>query len=198
MTAFTGLAGRTAIALLLVLLAAGTVFGAAATLQGPAGVRPAEEMAAPTPADPSAAPEATKAPRPAKAPDPDEDEEDSTPSPANLQRIVARLAERGITTTSADLGALAAKVGVGGAVRVLVFADAAGKTPAEIVALFESGKGWGVIAKELGLRPGIGSIMGNGHGLDKAAEKAERAAERAERRAQRAAERAERKAGTGD
>ena len=27
-----------------------------------------------------------------------------------------------------------------------------------------SGMGWGRIARELGVHPGIGSIMGNGHG----------------------------------
>ncbi len=199
MTAFTGMAGRVAIALLLVLLAAGSALAAAVTLPGPAAGRPAEETAAPTPADPSVTPEATRAPKPTKAPEParapeadDDDDGDGTPSTANLERVVARLGESGITTTTADLGALAAKVGVGGAVRVLLFADAAGKTPAEIVAAFETGTGWGVIAKELGLHPGIGSIMGNGHGLDKAAGKAERAAARAAAKAQRAQERADR------
>jgi hypothetical protein len=79
-------------------------------------------------------------------------------------------------------------VGVGGAVRVVLFAEVAGTTPDEILAMFESGTGWGVIAKELGAHPGLGSVMGNGKGLDKAAkaaEKAERARLRAERKAER-------------
>jgi hypothetical protein len=60
---------------------------------------------------------------------------------------------------------LAAKVGVGGAVRTLAFAQASGKTPAQIVAMKESGKGWGGIVHELGLSigPGIGWIMSGGH-----------------------------------
>ena len=32
----------------------------------------------------------------------------------------------------------------------------------------EPGMGWGRIAHELGVHPGIGSIMGNGHGKDDA------------------------------
>jgi len=65
-----------------------------------------------------------------------------------------------------DRLALAAKVGVGGAVRTLAFAKASGKTPDQIVAMFEDGKGWGEIDHELGLSigPGIGWIMRSGHG----------------------------------
>lgn len=160
-------------------------------------VAPATE--APTPVDPTTSPPtaaptpvptAAPTPVPARMPEPadeDADEDaDGPPSPANLARVVAKLDARGITTTTGELAALAAKVGLGGAVRVLVFADASGRTPARILATFESGKGWGVIARELGLHPGIGWIMGNGRGPDRAAKaeaKAERARERAERRA---------------
>jgi hypothetical protein len=63
-----------------------------------------------------------------------------------------------------DFKALAAKVGVGGAVRVLAFAKASGKSTAEILAMFQGGKGWGEIAHALGLHPGIGWIMSGGHG----------------------------------
>lgn len=218
MSTLPKLAGRLAVGILLVLLAAGTVLAAAAARPSPAAFPPAEETAAPSAeaptaeatTDPTAEP-ATEAPtqppvdatmppaapptaEPARVPEPaeevDDDDADDAPSPANLARIVEKLAAKGITTTADDLAALAAKVGLGGAVRVLVFADASGKTPAEILAAFDSGKGWGVIAKELGLHPGIGSIMGNGKGLDKAAKAAEKAAKRAER--------AERKAAAGD
>jgi hypothetical protein len=220
-TSVPKLAGRLAVALLLVLFAAGTVLAAAATRPSPPAFPPAEESSSPAaeptagptvePAEPTAEPSApptaeptapptaeptaaparapeTAAPKPAD--DPDEDDVDGTPSAANLARVVEKLAAHGITTTADQLAALAAKVGLGGAVRVLVFADASGQTPAEILATFDSGKGWGVIAKELGLHPGIGSIMGNGKGHDRAAKAAEKAA--------RAAERAERKAAGGD
>ncbi len=218
---FTGMAGRVAIALLLVLLAAGSALAAATTLPGLANnAQPAEETAEPSdsatadpttepsgsPAadpttEPSASPEASATPeatapaaREAEEPEESEDvdENDTAPSLANLERIVAKLAAAGITTTTDKLAELSAEVGVGGAVRVLLFADASGSTAAEILALFESGKGWGVIAKDLDLaiNPGLGSVMGNGKGHDKAAKAAEKAA--------RAQERAERKAGSGE
>jgi hypothetical protein len=214
MSTLPKLAGRLAIGLLLVLLAAGTVLAAAAVRPSPAAFPPAEETSAPSAeaptaeatTDPTAAP-ATEAPTqepvdattpptaaptaaPAREPEPADEDADGPPSAANLARVVEKLAAKGITTTTDQLAALAAKVGLGGAVRVLVFADASGKTPAQILAAFDSGKGWGVIAKELGLHPGIGSIMGNGNGLDKAAKAAEKAAK--------ARERAERKAAQGD
>jgi hypothetical protein len=204
------LAGRLAVAVLLVVLAAGSALAAAATLpaagQGPVPARNAEPSDSP---GPEASPGA-KASRnagededAAESPDVDPAEEadgaDASPSPANLARIVERLAAAGITTTADDLAALAAKVGVGGAVRVLRFADASGKTTAEILALFESGKGWGVIARELDLdtTPGNGSVMGRGNGPDEPSKAADRAA-RAEAKAARAAERAQQKAGSGD
>ncbi len=204
------LAGRLAVAVLLVMLAAGSVFAAAATLpamaQAPVAARNAQ---------PAESPEAKESPDAKESPEADEDkdaaespaadraeqanEAGASPSPANLDRIVQRLAAAGITTTAQDLAALAAKVGVGGAVRVLRFAQASRKTPTEILALFESGKGWGVVARELKLDigPGNGSVMGKGHGPDEASKAADRAA-RAAAKAARIAERAHRNLGTGD
>jgi hypothetical protein len=88
------------------------------------------------------------------------------PSADELARIVANLKGAGITATAAELTDLSAKVGLGGAVRVYAFAHASGKTPAEILAMFQGGKGWGEIDHELNLSigPGIGWIMGNGGG----------------------------------
>jgi hypothetical protein len=88
-----------------------------------------------------------------------------SPSDKEIASLLADLQAAGITATSDQLKALAAKVGVGGAVRVLAFADASGKSPDDIVAMFESGKGWGEIAKELDLTigPGIGGIVSSGH-----------------------------------
>ncbi|TMB57411.1 MAG: hypothetical protein E6J47_02520 [Chloroflexi bacterium] len=87
-----------------------------------------------------------------------------------LDRIVASLADQGISTDADAVRGLAEKYGVGGAVRVLVWADASGKDPSEIGDMFDSGMGWGEIAHKLmeadaslDLSPGIGKIMSNGH-----------------------------------
>jgi len=209
------LAGRLVVAFLFVMLAAGSVFAGAAALPASQPRTMAEPAETATPEakespdvdqDKDAAEDADESPEPAEAPEakeaPDTDKTespDATPSPENLARIVLRLADAGITASADDLAALAAKVGVGGAVRVLRFAKASDKTPAEILALFESGKGWGVIARELKLDigPGNGSVMGKGHGQDKAAKAADRAA-RAQAKAARVTARAARGVGSGD
>ena len=79
---------------------------------------------------------------------------------------IDRLAAAGIKTTPDVFQKTAATVGVGGAVRVLAFANASGKTPDQILAMFQGGMGWGQISKNLHLSigPGIGWIMGHGHG----------------------------------
>lgn len=96
------------------------------------------------------------------------------PSEDALQRIVDRLANREIDVDTATLGELAAKYGVGGAVRILAWADATGKDPSEIAALRDEGVGWGKLAQQLHdeddswtLSPGNGWVMGHGQGLDK-------------------------------
>jgi hypothetical protein len=90
---------------------------------------------------------------------------DASPSPSEITRAVDRLSAVGIKTTDAQVRSLATKVGLGGAVRVLAFADASGKTPEQILAMFEAGSGWGNIRHQLNLSigPGIGWIMGGGH-----------------------------------
>ena len=92
-------------------------------------------------------------------------EANEKPSAEKVKGILERLHEAGIASTADEFNSLAQKYGVGGAVRVLAFAHAAGKTPAEIAAIFDAGKGWGEIRRELGLTigPGIGWIMGHGH-----------------------------------
>jgi hypothetical protein len=87
-----------------------------------------------------------------------------------LDRIVASLADQGITTDADALRTWAEKYGVGGAVRLLTWADASGKTPSELADMFDSGMGWGAIAHKLmdedsslHLSAGIGKIMSNGH-----------------------------------
>jgi hypothetical protein len=88
----------------------------------------------------------------------------------NVERVVDRLAEVGITTDADELVALAEAHGIGGTVRILAYADAAGIDPSEIVAMRDEGMGWGQIRRTLAeahegfdLPPGIGWIMG-GHG----------------------------------
>jgi hypothetical protein len=126
----------------------------------PAESESPSQVAAPSKAaaEPSEAPDASEAPERAETPG-------APPSDAEIADFVGRLKAAGITTTAAEFKALAAKVGVGGAVRTLAFAHASGKTPAAILAMFEGGKGWGRIDHELGLSigPGIGWIMRNGH-----------------------------------
>ena len=116
---------------------------------------------APHGADESEGPEASED---AEAPEGSE----GPPSANEIARIVDRLQAAGITATASGVADLAAKVGVGGAVRVYGFAHASGKTPAEILAMFQAGTGWGEIDRELGLSigPGIGWIMGHGGGAD--------------------------------
>jgi hypothetical protein len=92
-------------------------------------------------------------------------EAEQAPSAEKIHRTLDRLHVAGISTTADEFGALAGKYGLGGAVRVLVFAHAAGKSTSEITAMVEAGKGWGQIRRELGISigPGIGWIVGHGH-----------------------------------
>jgi len=96
------------------------------------------------------------------------------PSEDALQRIVDRLADREIDTDTDTLAELAATYGVGGAVRILAWADATGMDPSEIAAMRDEGMGWGQMARQLNaegedlhLSPGNGWVMGHGQGLDK-------------------------------
>jgi len=80
-----------------------------------------------------------------------------------------RLGEAGIDTDAAAFDELAAQYGVGGAVRLYAWADATGMSVADIAALRDGDGepvGWGRIARDLGVHPGIGSIMGRGNAPD--------------------------------
>lgn len=80
-----------------------------------------------------------------------------------------RLSEAGIEADAVEFGDLAARYGVGGAVRLYAWADATGMTVDEIAALRDGDGepvGWGRIARDLGVHPGIGSIMGRGNAPD--------------------------------
>jgi hypothetical protein len=99
----------------------------------------------------------------------DEADEAEVVDPADLAHAADRLAANGIEADGSQLAALAERYGVGGAVRVLAWADQTGRSVDEIAALRDGdgetpGLGWGRIAKELEVHPGIGSIMGTGNG----------------------------------
>ena len=101
---------------------------------------------------------------------------DAAPSAEALAHAQERLEASGVTVDEAQLADLAGRYGLGGAVRVVAWAEESGTSAADITAMRdgdgtpESVIGWGQIAKELGVHPGIGSIMGNGggHGRDNA------------------------------
>lgn len=87
-------------------------------------------------------------------------EPETPPSADELARAVDRLKASGIDSTADQLSDLAGTYGLGGAIRLLAWTDASGKTLAELKAMRDGGQGWGQIARELGIHPGIGSVMG--------------------------------------
>jgi hypothetical protein len=94
---------------------------------------------------------------------PQADEQEEAPDDVAIQRVVDRLAARDIDVEPAQVRELAAEHGLGGAVRVLAW-SAQGVSIEEVQQRRAEGQGWGVIARDLGVHPGIGSIMGNGGG----------------------------------
>ena len=160
-------------ALALLLLVAGTAFAVRSPVadQHRSSVAASHQPSSHE-ADASESPEAEASPQ-ADAP-----EASGAPlTDTHAQQILDLLKAAGIDTTditTADVQALAAKYGVGGAVRLEAWASASGKTVDDIAAMFDGGMGWGEIAKSLEqadsslhLSPGIGWIMGNGHGNPK-------------------------------
>jgi hypothetical protein len=101
-----------------------------------------------------------------------EDSEDAPPTADEVAHAVERLAAADIAVDETLLADLAARHGLGGAIRLIAWADETGLTVEEIEAM-RSGDGsgggrmgWGKIARELGVHPGIGTIMGGGKGSD--------------------------------
>jgi hypothetical protein len=99
-----------------------------------------------------------------------QDPEEGTPSQQVLDKVVDRLDSAGVDTTAETVAELAATYGLGGAVRILSWGAA---TNADVAGMFDSGMGWGEIARQLNeadpegdlnLRPGIGWVMGGGQG----------------------------------
>jgi hypothetical protein len=100
------------------------------------------------------------------------DRDEGPPSAEHLQRLVTLLGDAGVSTDAATIEALAARYGVGGAVRLLTWSEESGLSTDELAAMFDSGIGWGEMAHELNdangtsLHPGLGPIMsGNGQGV---------------------------------
>lgn len=122
---------------------------------------------------------ATRLPELANDVAPAADENDEAPLPADaIAHAADRLRANDIPVDDAQVAELAADYGVGGAVRVLAWAaDPDDDVTVESIRAMRdgdgtegSGMGWGRIARELGMHPGLGSIMGNGggHGPDDA------------------------------
>jgi hypothetical protein len=102
------------------------------------------------------------------------DEPEAPPGAEDLAHAVDRLKASGVQATSDQLQSLSADYGLGGAVRLLAWADATGMSLADLRAMRDDGAGWGQMAHDLGVSPGIGTIMGEGgdaseeHGRDSA------------------------------
>ncbi len=102
-----------------------------------------------------------------------QDGDDTPPSPEKLAQLSERLG-----VEQQVISDLAIEYGLGGAVRLVAWsADNPKNADMAAIRLMrdgdgteESGMGWGEIAKDLGVHPGIGLIMGNGggHGRDDA------------------------------
>jgi hypothetical protein len=94
-------------------------------------------------------------------------EPDAPPTAEELAHAVDRLAAHGLNVSPDRLNGLAAQYGLGGAVRLVAWADSAGNSIGELRAMRAAGAGWGQMAHDLGVHPGLGSIMGNRGGTGK-------------------------------
>lgn len=97
-----------------------------------------------------------------------DEHEEGAPDETAVQRVADRLG-----VDAGRVRELADQHGFGTAVRLLAWEQAGVDPEVTVEYLLDrraNGDGWGVIAKELGLHPGLGSIMGNGggHGRDTA------------------------------
>jgi hypothetical protein len=101
-------------------------------------------------------------PRSPLAASPGAETPDDPPTAEELAHASERLAAHGINASTDQLATLAQDYGLGGAVRLLAWSKSTGMSVDELRAMRDSGRGWGGIARELGVSPGIGSIMGGG------------------------------------
>ena len=93
---------------------------------------------------------------------------EAPPSVEDVAHAADRLSDHGISIGRDRLAALAADYGLGGAVRLAVWSDATGRPINDLRGMRDGGAGWGQMAHNLGVHPGLGSIMGEGTGLDSA------------------------------
>ena len=99
-----------------------------------------------------------------------QDGDDTPPTAEELAHVKERLTENGLEVSDELLAELANQYGLGGAVRIIAWSDGDSDRMAEIREKRDAngsedpGMGWGRIAKDLGVHPGIGSVMGNGGG----------------------------------
>lgn len=97
-----------------------------------------------------------------------QDEEDAALDAEALTHAADRLEAAGFDVSDEVLAELAGRYGVGGAVRVVAWGAGDETRMADIRAMRDgdgtegSVMGWGQIAKDLGVHPGIGTIMGQG------------------------------------
>jgi hypothetical protein len=97
-------------------------------------------------------------------------DEETPPTAEDLAHAAERLQAKDLDASR--LEELAAVYGIGGAVRLIAWSSDpdVGMTIDELRTMRDTGgpdggpMGWGKLAKELGVHPGIGSIMGNGGG----------------------------------
>lgn len=156
--------------LALVLLVAGT---ALATRMAPASQQPAPQAASDEASPGESENEPSESPATKSSESDTSTQADGAPlTDAHAQALVSLLTDAGIDGVTTDqLKTLAAKYGVGGAMRLEAWAKATGKSVDDLAAMFDGGMGWGAIAHQLEaadsslhLSPGIGWIMGHGHG----------------------------------
>ena len=98
-----------------------------------------------------------------------QDEGETPPTAEELAHAAERLAANRLEVSDELLAELAAQYGVGGAVRIVAWSNGDEAAMDDIRRMRDGtetvpGMGWGRIAKELGVHPGIGSIMGQGGG----------------------------------
>ena len=95
---------------------------------------------------------------------------EAPPTVEDVAHAADRLSDHGISIGRDRLAALAAEYGLGGAVRLVVWSDATGRSINFLRGMRDGGAGWGQMAHDLGVDPGLGSIMGGGEaaGLDSA------------------------------
>lgn len=130
-------------------------------------------MASPSPVGRDIAAPPASSHEPQEAEEAEDADDAEQPSAEALAHAGERMTANDIPFDEAVLSDLASRYGVGGAVRTLAWASQATVDVEQIATMrdgsdTEPGMGWGQIARELDVHPGLGAIMGNGHGRENA------------------------------